>query len=654
MKRLFSLILSAALVLSTSVIAFAEEGSIPTGTSVATIEKILKGADKTASDAVFIEYLDTYIDKDVLPGAVQMFKITANSEVIKSAELTPEGSSAIPYTIDMPASEFTNSFVLVSGIKDYTLKFVAGTAGDDTTDTNYTVTFKYLSVNDDSGTPPDPGEGETPDPDPGEDEDPPANVTVNVVADVTAPTSKQVTLTCSISGEISNLIIKDPSGGKSTQGTASRTWTTTENGSYTFSIIDDVGAEVGSKSFTISNIDKRVPSIKGITYSNVTANTMTTTVDLGEFDANLYRIDTSSLPSGYTGNLSGSSLVIAGANSTASLKVQIINQETSAKTQLAIEVVHQSFASGTLKFVDYNVTDWDEDDIDLRLNFSGMEGYTFDTKSLSSKYKAKVSGSNSIDISADNKSQTIKLEFKDSEGKTHRESVKIYKAPVVSKVEATDLTASKTTFKFFFEGLSGSFYDLDDDQFDSDYRAKWSNGVLSLRLETEDDTIDIEFTDDYNNSYDLSYDLDLDELKSAREISINTVSVISKDDTAKKAVVEINFNGVRDLVLDDSNVWDYQPKKMDSTTYQMTVPYGKKTISFEFEDEDWDKVYTVKYEFRIDESTPIGTTGYDKDGNTTGTSSGTGTNTGTKPNGNVPQTGGLKSSLDILIGSIAV
>ena len=132
---------------------------------------------------------------------------------------------------------------------------------------------------------------------------------------------------------------------------------------------------------------------------------------------------------------------------------------------------------------------------------------------------------------------------------------------------------------------------------------------------------------------------------SSRDVTVNKTTVISKDNVAKEAVVEIAFNGVRDLSLDEDDIWDYNPKKMDASTYRLTVPYGSKTITFTFEDDDWDKTYTVKHQFRIDENTTVGTTDY-KD--TTANGAPTTGASGSK----VPQTGGMIEGLALLIATM--
>lgn len=653
MKKFLSLLLSTAIVASTvvatGVTAYAAED----------VTEYLVGSAGSTPRLEFI-YSDTYMGEGTIEGdnLSQYFAVKSyDAGYIYKIEVTP-GDSAPQILFDETGGSLnlSKSYNLTRGITAYKLDITYGPAFDNTTTSTVTLHYPAL-VQDSAGGDGGNGGGDNVPPD---ESNPPDNngptASLNVSASTTSATTKPVTLTCSVSNGSSEHKIKDPSGAKSAAGAASKSWVASENGSYTFYLLDGSDGVVTSKTYTVSNIDTRMPSVANITYGVATANTMTVTVDLGDFDPSLYRIDTSGLPSGYSANLTGNRLVVSMPNTSATFRVKSINNETGTTKDLSITTVKQGFSSGNLKFEDYTVLDWDEDDLDLRLNFSGMEGYTYQTKSLSSKYKAKVSGDNSIDIVCENKSQTLKLEFEDSEGKTKRVSVKIYKAPVVSKVEATDLTAKRTYFKFYFEGLSSSFFDLDEDQFDNDYKAKWNRNVLTLRLDTDDDTITMEFTDDYDNTYELDYDLEIDELLNEREVSVNSVSVVSKDDAARKATVDVSFNGVRDLVLDESDLWDYNVKKMDSSTYRLTIPYGNKSITFTFDDDEWDNTYNVKHQFHLNEDTTVGSTDY-TDGSSS-TSSGSGSSSGSSSTSSTntsktPQTGGPISGLELLLKSVA-
>lgn len=478
---------------------------------------------------------------------------------------------------------------------------------------------------------------------------------LTVTASKTAPTTKPVTLTAVISTTSSDLRIKDPTGGMSTAGAASRTWTANANGIYTFTVVDKDNNEVTHVTYEVNNIDTRTPSVVGVAYSDATANSMTATVELSEFDTDLYRIDTASLPSGYSASFANGKLTINMPNIAAKFNFKVLNLETNSTSTLSVTTVKQSFQSGKIEYKDYTLLDWDEDELVLRLNFEGMEGYVYNTKSLASKYKAKVTGPNSIEVVCENKAQTLKLEFEDSNGRTKKVAAKIYKAPVVTQIEATDLTNSRTYFKFYFDGLSSSFYEMDEDQFDSDYKAKWKNNILTLRLDVEDDNIPMVFTDDYGNTYELDLELDIDEMKRQREISVSSVELISKNDAAKEAVVEVSFNGVRDLELDDGDLYDYDIKKISTSVYQLTIPYGHKIVTFTFEDPDWDRSYDVKYEFYLNNESPVqnpnaGNSQNSSSSSTSSTPTQTPTTDPNAPNasGN-PQTGGMVNSLAMLI-----
>ena len=606
------------------------------------------------------------------PTATQAVSIQYTAGTISKVTMTPgDSKEQILYGVehslsDMPARQVDVEWTVFKGTTEYTLDITYKEAAG-SVDNHALITFDFpgLVMNTGNGNGSTPGGNEPGGNTPGGNEpggntpggNEPGNSGANSKAPVissskTTSTLVPVTLTASVTesdyDDVSKVQIKTPEK-THPAGTTQVTYSAKSNGTYTFTTIYD-GVEKGSSSFTVNNIISTKPSVGYINYSNVNANTMKVSVPLNDWDMNLYQIDMSGIESVYSPDFNNGVFTANLPNTTKSYSLKYYAREDSSITgTINFTAVKQSYSSsgssgGSLDFDKYTVLSFDDDgkEMSLRLHFDNMEDYTYDTSSLSSKYHATVSGSNTIDVDVDNKAQTLKLEFKDANGKTVKESVKIKAVPTIKSVEAADIGANRTTFKFKFDDWS-SFYDIDEDQFDDDYKAKFKSGTLSLRLDTEDQDIDIDIEDDWGNIYTYTYELEIDDVKDKREVKVSSVQVVSNDTEKQRCVVRVGFEGATGMDLDDDGLGDYFPQKISSGIYEMTVPYGKKTLNFTFVDED-DKEFSCSYDFNITDNTPVGTIASNN-----GNSSSAVNQDGSV---NSPQTGGYISTLAFLINSV--
>jgi hypothetical protein len=417
-------------------------------------------------------------------------------------------------------------------------------------------------------------------------------------------------------GPSENLQIKRMSS--STGGTAMQEWGkgVTEayfkaeaNGTYYFALfLGD--AEVDKDSITLSNIVTNKPTVGTLSYSNISQDTMRVTIPFGTYNTDLWLFQDTSLPTGAGASWSGTNLTMTVKNSATTLNLVFKEYDTGNLLPVPVAIEQQGGANGVknenVEFESWEILDYDEEDMKLRVKFNSLSGWALDSSKTG--HSAKVYNLDYVDLTLDNKNQSVTFYMKDAMDTVEKVSVRFNAIPYIKSVDVANLDAKETTFTINLANWS-SKYDIDKEQFDEETRANHSGSKIKLRLPVEDQYIEVVATDEFENEIEMEYNVMIDELKRGSRIKVSNTTVLEVNNTEKTAKVQVDFSGVDGLEMELEKIdEDFSASKVDDNTATVVLPWGEHDLTFSFYDEDNDYTFDIDHTITVGEDTTAGLT----------------------------------------------